>query len=343
MPGRKKYFIQEHLHRETFHGGIGNVDAEKVLGSAGYQAIEFPGSSDFSVKAKWQRLVHLLKIFFTITSRDLVVFQYPLYARIHILIIKLLKIKGTNIVCFIADIDGLRINDAAMVEKDKHALRRFSLFISHNSRMSQWIKTLVPDATIAEIEFFDFLTTPVNRPRKKNTQVVFAANLLKSPFIQQLGQLAGACPNTTFLLYGPCDPAHSSFANNVVYKGIFPPYDIVHQLNEGSFGLVWDGPEIDRCTGRFGDYLAYNSPHKLSLYIMAGIPVIVPGMSASAVLVTKYGIGVTINSLAEIETVINNISDDAYQAMVDNTRSLAARISEGKCLQQALQSIGNRQ
>jgi hypothetical protein len=338
MPGPKKYFIQEHLHREAFHGGIGNIDAEKVLISLDYKAIEFPGYFDFSIKAKWQRFIHLFKTFVSVTAGDMVVFQFPLYARIHILLVRLLRIKGAHIVCLIADIEGLRINDAAMLAKDKKALRRFSLFISHNARMSQWLRSQVPNANIAEIGFFDFLTAPVNRHRKKEPQIVFAGNLKKSPFTQHLEQLAAFCPNITFLIYGPDYPVQFSFPKNAVYKGIFPPYDLVHHL-EGSFGLVWDGPDIESCTGIFGDYLAYNSPHKLSLYIMAGLPLIVPKMSASAGLVEQYGIGCTIDRLADIESVINTISDAAYETMVNNTRSLAADISRGKCLQQALHQL----
>jgi hypothetical protein len=87
MPAAKKYFIKEHLHREVFHGGIGNVDAEKIFIAKGYQAIEFPGTFDFSIKSKLKRLLYLIPLFFRISSGDLVVFQFPLYAKIHELLI----------------------------------------------------------------------------------------------------------------------------------------------------------------------------------------------------------------------------------------------------------------
>lgn len=330
-----KYFIQEHLHRETFHGGIGNMDAERVLLANGYKAIVFPGTFNFSLQAKLQRLVYLLKICFTISAGDVVVFQFPLYARIHVFLLKLLRIRRARIVCFIADIEGLRVKDAHLLEKEKKLLSRFSLFISHNERMSQWIRSLVKEAVIAEIQFFDFLTTPARRSSQRSTQIAFAGNLQKSTFIQHLGQLQEKCPNTTFLIYGPDYPEHLPFPANAVFKGIFPPYETVNQL-EGSFGLIWDGPSVSDCTGIYGEYLAFNSPHKLSLYILAGIPLIVPEMSASAVLVRQYEIGITIKQLGEIETAINAISNDDYQKMVVNTRSLATSISQGKRLEGAL-------
>lgn len=82
-----------------------------------------------------------------------------------------------------------------------------------------------------------------------------------------------------------------------------------------------------------------NSPHKLSLYILAGIPLVVPAMSASAILVKQYGIGCTINSLSDLEELISNISDQKYQVMVENTRKLASQLSRGQFLTRALDQL----
>lgn len=42
-----------------------------------------------------------------------------------------------------------------------------------------------------------------------------------------------------------------------------------------SFGLVWDGNSMDTCTGNYGSYLRINDPHKVSLYLSSGLPIIV--------------------------------------------------------------------
>ena len=44
---------------------------------------------------------------------------------------------------------------------------------------------------------------------------------------------------------------------------------------EGSFGLVWDGISVETCAGVYGEYLKVNNPHKTSLYLASGIPVII--------------------------------------------------------------------
>jgi hypothetical protein len=334
MPVVKKYFIKEHLSREVFDGGIGNVDAEKIFVSTGYQTIEFPGTLDFSMKSKWKRLLHLIRLFFRIAPCDLVVFQFPLYAKIHKLLITLLRIKGVQIICFILDIDGWRAGNDEIFDKEKKAFRQFRLFIVHNERMHQWLHALVPHATIAQLQFFDFLASPVYQYRSKDTQIIIAGDLQKTAFIQKLGQLK----QLSFSVYGAGYTDNNAFPENATYKGVFPPYDLVHHL-QGSFGLVWYGSDIEDFTGSYSSYLTIISPHKLSLFITAGIPIIVPATSASAILVKQYGIGCTIDRLSDINKVIKNISDEAYQKMVDNTRPLAVQLSQGHFLKRALTEL----
>jgi hypothetical protein len=72
------------------------------------------------------------------------------------------------------------------------------------------------------------------------------------------------------------------------------------------------------------------------LYILAGLPVIVPSSGAAALIVKKYGIGIIVDSLYGIENEIRRVSEKDYQAMLDAMRPLANRISEGRCLGNAL-------
>jgi hypothetical protein len=334
MSAAKKYFIKEHLHREVYHGGIGNVDAERIFLAQSYQAIEFPGTYDFSIRSKWKRLLHLFRLFFSISSGSLVVFQFPLYAKIHELLITLLRLKGVKIICLILDIDGWRNGNDKILEKEKKAFRRFRLFIVHNERMQQWLQSIVPNATIAQLQFFDFLATPSNQFRSKDNRIIIAGDLEKTAFIQKLGQL----PQLSFSIYGSGYSENRAFPENAAYKGVFPPYELVHNL-QGSFGLVWYGSDIENFTGSYSSYLTAISPHKLSLFVMAGIPMIVPATSASAILVKQYGIGCTINRLSDIDQVIKNISEAEYQRMIDNTRPLAIQLSQGHFLKKALTEL----
>jgi len=333
---RKKYFIQEHLHKKNLqHGSIGNVDAEKLLVQKGYEPLVFPCMYDFSIKAKLKRFAYLLKTFLAIPSGAIVVIQFPLDATLHRILVNLLQWKKVHIICFITDLEGMPQGNAQLLQTELRLLRRYSFFLVHNAAMAEWLQKTVPNCTYAEIEFFDFLATPVSLHQQKNYQVLFAGNLQKSAFVDKLGKLQASCPAVQFMLYGPDYAPSSGKPLNVVYKGGYEAYALVHHL-QGSFGLVWDGNSIDGCTGSYGEYLALNSPHKLSLYMLAGLPLIVPAMSAGAQLVKKYRIGYTIERLHDLQTLIDSIDEATYQQMIENMRPLAARIAAGKCLGDAL-------
>jgi hypothetical protein len=167
---------------------------------------------------------------------------------------------------------------------------------------------------------------------------VFAGNLAKSSFLEQLYLLKEKRQGLHFNLYGPgCTDAMKS-QRNVTYKGTVNPYDLPAKI-EGCFGLVWDGDCIDKPGGSLGDYMLYISHHKLSLYILSGLPLIVPETAASARIVKKYFIGITINSLHEIEDRINDVSAGQYQQMRKNMKPLAEKISKGNCLGNALKEL----
>jgi len=124
----------------------------------------------------------------------------------------------------------------------------------------------------------------------------------------------------------------------VFFKGIFSPYDLPSQI-EGSFGLVWDGDSIDGPGGSLGHYMQYISHHKLSLYILSGLPLIVPSFAGSASLIEKYKIGFTISTLHELSEKIEGLAYDQYQEMIRNMKPLAEKISRGQCLVDALDEL----
>lgn len=84
---------------------------------------------------------------------------------------------------------------------------------------------------------------------------------------------------------------------------------------QGDFGLVWDGTSVSTCTGDFGEYLQYNNPHKTSLYIRCQLPVIIWNKAALADFVRENGIGICVDSLEELEKILNTLSEEEYAEM----------------------------
>ena len=120
----------------------------------------------------------------------------------------------------------------------------------------------------------------------------------------------------------------TSANENMIWHGSFEPEELPKYL-KGDFGLVWDGMSIEACMGNTGEYLKYNNPHKASLYLSSGLPVIVWKNAAMATFVEKYYVGITVDNLKELDKVITEISPEEYEQMYQNTRKLSYKLHEG--------------
>ena len=340
MEHRQKYFIQQYLQENYNHGGVGPVHAERILLENGYKPLFFPKHHSISFASKLSRLAYLLQVYFSIKKGAEIVFLFPVYARMNNMLIRwLAKKKGIRCVCYIADIDGIKDAEEDLLREEKNFLRMFSHFIVHNAKMDNWVReNILREAQIAKIEFFDFIVKA--RPRNSNLsrEIVFAGNLGKSGFLKNLPLVITAQPDLSFHLYGPGMFEMDETYQQIVYHGQFSPDDLPRKL-EGSFGLVWDGESVERPSGILGHYLQFITHHKLSLYILAGLPIIIPSSAGSAQLVQHYGIGIVVDSLFDISAKIGCISDEQYLSMKKNMQPLAEKISNGKCLLNALDTF----
>lgn len=326
------------MHNEYVHGGVTNVDAEKILFADGFEPILFPHQQSFSIKAKISRLSFLLKKAMAIKKGSIVIFLFPFYARMDKLFIRLLRLKRITLICYIVDIDGIKDGDDSLLKKELEFFGKHKYFIVLNDSMKKWLEEKVPGAVSSPIHFHAFLTPPVFRQRQRSFEIVFAGNLAKSPFLQQLHHLKHSSPNLHFNIYGPDPFEGMEKQENITYHGVSKPYELPVKLT-GSFGLIWEGNSIERPEGSIGHYIQYITHNKLSLYIVSGLPIIIAATAATAPLVEKYKIGVTVKSLYEVEEKIKGISDQDYQQMQLNMKPLAEQVSKGKHLTHAVNEI----
>jgi hypothetical protein len=333
------YFISEHPGDEIFHGGIGPVDIEKILLAERGIQIRFPYHFDFSIKAKLSRFWYLVKIYLKIKPGAVVLFQHPLYTRMSRALVFLVRFKKqVQLICLLADIDGLKDGNSKLLEQEKSFFKKFKYFIVHNSNMKVWLQSFHPEAKTSSLQWFDFLSTKGSLPRSKSTLIVFAGNLNKSLFLEKLHEWVVGNSTLKIHLYGPGVTDGMLKSTAVEFKGLHHPYSLPG-LIQGSFGLIWDGDGLHQPSGSLGDYMKYITHHKLSLYVLANLPVIVHHSAGSAELVKKHNIGFTITSLFEIEQKIMELSDQDYEEMVQNTHALAKKIRSGAGLRNALQEI----
>jgi len=206
--------------------------------------------------------------------------------------------------------------------------------------MTDAIRAMGYEGGIVELGLFDYLLPHEERRAIHHAGVVsYAGNFVKSAFVRDLGDV----PSLKFELAGLPEVPEEDLPSNAVYQGAFPA-DVVPFRLSGTWGLVWDGVSIDTCAGKDGSYLRFNCPHKASMYIAAGLPLVVWEESAIAPYVAKEGIGICVSSLGNAAEVIAGMPEADYVRMLENVARVRADIVSGAHLRsamwQALASIG---
>ena len=254
--------------------------------------------------------------------------------------------KGVRFISVVHDVEELRVSrfDDYYAREFEQMLRLADALIVHNSTMLEWfVSRGVPSEKLVNLEIFDYLPCgdgTAKTPAFEKT-VTIAGNLdvQKSAYIAQLGDVAGV----SFKLYGPNYDRAPGVSGNIRYFGSLPPDELPDKLC-GGFGLVWDGASLDGCQGPMGQYLKYNNPHKLSLYLCAGLPVIIWQEAAEADLVRRMGVGLCVGSLRELGPALEGVSAADYRRMAENAGRLGAKLREGfhsrKAIGQAMRILG---
>ena len=313
------------------------LDCREIFACRGYldYTLYFSDTSN-----KMQYIISLIieigKFLFKIEKGSVVGVQYPLLNNVFKYFIKIAKLKKVTVFAIIHDVESLRSGgkDAGLVKKEVENLNYYDCLIGHNEAMLEWLRQNGVTTKLVPLILFDYLADKSpndNGFTSFSKSVVFAGNLSKSAFIYELEKING----WNFKLYGPNFSTYTC-PSNVRWIGEFKPDDVVYKL-DGDFGLIWDGDSIDVCDEIMGNYLKYNNPHKLSLYLAAGIPVIAPNSSAIAALIKEYRIGILINSIHDLENV--NVDSGDFKMYKDNCKQLQQQVTQGAFFIDALKKV----
>lgn len=82
----------------------------------------------------------------------------------------------------------------------------------------------------------------------------------------------------------------------------------------------------ETCSGSYGKYLRINNPHKVSLYIAAGIPVVIWKEAALCSLIEENALGFGISSLDELEEALKS-HEHLYQSYRNNVLNMKERFA----------------
>lgn len=320
----KKIVLSQYIKDNINAGPKAKIDVEKILKEEyNFDIKNIPVTEDI-LNNKFKRIIlNLKKLFYTRNNckhADIVVIQHPYSSQ------KIIYKNIQNNIVFIHDIDGLRIQNKKILDKELELFKNADIIIAHNNKMKNFlVNNGIMKEKIYVLELFDYLQSnyvpkELNAIEINNIQIAYTGNIDKAKFLYELNEEK---MNFDINVYGPC--SDNSFCEKVIYKGKFSPDEIVNNI-EGNLGLVWDGKldESDENVG-FKNYTKYNNPHKLSCYLAAGLPVIVWRKAAVADFVQKNNIGYTISNIYDI----NNLDFSTLEEKKKNAKIIGEKVRNG--------------
>lgn len=318
----KKYVLEVSIGQSNTAGQKAKQDITDIL-----TANEF---NKINIELKKSRLMKFLfsrrevkNKFKKIQKDDIFVMQYPMYSRLTTkLILEECKKVGVKTICVIHDLESLRLykNDEKKIQEELMILKNFDCLISHNEVMSKWMSENGINGNIVPLEIFDYINQNETIEAKKDLDLVFAGNLQKSNFLEKWDI------NAKMNLYG-VNPSEV-YSDKLCYKGVKTP-DELPQFLSGSFGLVWDGSSMNTNNGVYGEYTRYNNPHKVSLYLSSGLPVIVWSEAAISKFIVENNLGIAIDSLYNLEKSLNELNAEDYRNMILSVSALTKKLRKG--------------
>lgn len=331
--------------KEKYNAAKARRDVKQIVAQMGYREIDLFHAGRWKPLILCEMIFSCIKTMFIAGKGDNVFIQYPYYPKaVNQLFLFLLsfgkKIKKYSVTMLIHDVLTLRQrvthpdDELKLLAAEVQTWAWADRVICHNESMLATLKKAHPYDHYVALGMFDYLYDgPVcERVYHEHATVMIAGYLGKDKcaYLYKLDEVE----NVKFDLFGTNYTGIET--DQIKYRGQFRADELIPHL-DGQYGLVWDGDSIETCAGDTGEYLKYNNPHKFSLYIAAGVPVIVWNESALAEVVRKQQIGIAVRSLKELQAKLDEIDAAKYGEMVRNVMCIRTDIVQGKQLKSAIE------
>ena len=345
------YFIELRKNDEHTAGPKAPNDIYDISKKLGFKSLKLmiEDGKASKLKKKFEVGKLWLSLLFKLKKDDVIIFQHPMYGiKEAIKLIPIFKkIKKTKFITVIHDLELLRggtstYDEEVAILSDKVLLPMFDKIICHNESMKKYlINEGVCESKLVTLSIFDYLTNYSEIPESKGIGLTIAGNLNKDKS-GYLYKLIEKNPKYTINLYGPNFDENIDLGENINYLGSFSPDELPNKL-QGQFGLVWDGDSIETCSGNTGNYLRYNNPHKTSLYLAVGIPVLIWKEAAIAKFVEENNVGILIDNLGKIEEVLSNTPQEKLDEIQKNAKEVGLKLRDGYYFKRAIEKCLNRE
>lgn len=289
----------------------------------------------------------LLVAAFRTRKFGLLVLQYPqpsssrLEYSLRVRLFRWLRlISRSRTYLFLHDVYSIR--NGADNSDELSLIKEASMLSVHSDKMEEWLKMRGINASVQILDAMVYYCDDQIEPPvyQSDFAIAIAGNLDPTKCGRYISKLADLkWTNCHFKLFGNLGD-QTLISERVRYMGQFHPDH--PKMPDVQFGLIWDSDELNTCSGVRGNYLRYNIPHKMSLYIAAGIPVIIWSQANSAKFVKSNSLGLCIDSLDRLGEELAAISESDYNQMLVGVRKMRDRILCGEHLQKIVTTFATR-
>ena len=299
-------------------GSKAQTDVMEILTSLGYKNMYKPS------KNRNLRLIQQVPVFVFLKSNICFFAQYPSTGFYFYYFTRWFRKRKQ--IAIIHDLNCLR--GIVSVKKEIQALNAFDVVISHNEAMTAYLRQNGLKSQVLNLGPFGYIVHDdvKVKPEHPMYEVMYAGNLSKADFLMYMGKVSGIA----FKLFGNRTEALDEVLrfDNVEYMGSYSPEELLEHA-EGGWSLVWDGTSVETCEGVLGEYLKYNSPHKVSMSIVAERPIIIWRQAALADYVVLNKLGIAVDSLKGLKDEIDKVSDVQYNDILMSIRKEKQRLISG--------------
>lgn len=264
---------------------------------------------------------------------DLVICQFPTWNGLEFeqALVRHIKAYHGRIVIFIHDLEAVMSENRRDTLPDTIRLyNEAEVLIAPSYRMKQFLLEhgLRPGMRLIVQEIWDYPTRlSLSGTKTLKREIHFAGNPDRFPFVNTWNYEAVLNVYTDQACQG----------NQVRRMGWMMPDRLLMELSEGGFGLVWYANETWR------QYLSVNNSLKLSTYLAAGIPVIVPKGISNQSMIEVNHLGIAVDTLEEAAQAVKDMTEPEYQEYLSAVSRFAPLLREGlftkKCLLDAIHML----
>lgn len=318
-------------------GNKAKTDNERTLKELNAHNLGLPTTYyDSKIITFFFDLAGIIKMMFTIKSNDVIVLQYPV-KKYFSFICKYAHLHNAKVIALIHDLGSMR-RKKLTIKKEIFRLMHADHVIASNETMATWLKNNGYNKSLNSLGLFDYRSISTSKEHicdNNRYSLVYAGALAirKNAFLLKMQDII---KGYKLNIYGNRNGLPGlEDSDNIQVHDFMKSEDFIASV-DGDFGFVWDGDSLDTCSGSFGEYLRWNSPHKVSFYLRAGLPIIVWKEAAIAPIIKSEGIGICISNIAELNYILQSITVEEMQKMRENVSRVSKDLSNGAFLNKAV-------